>query len=82
MENLTNTQKIELSVLLTDALESNKSLRHQVQAIQETFNNHASLKRSMEWMDFIDHGLKKMKTALDEITDWKELEGTDTQPEG
>ncbi len=81
MDTLTNTQKIELFALLTDALESSKGLRQQVQEIQIAFNNHASLKRSMEWMDLIDHGLKKMRSALEEITDWSEMEGTNSQPE-
>ena len=81
MENLTNTQKIELYALLTDASESTNSLRHQIEEIQEAFNHHPKLHRSLEWVQMIDYGLEKMKKALDEVTDWTEMEGTDTQPE-
>ena len=81
MENLSNPQKIELSALLTDALESTNGLRNQIQGIQEAFNEHPRLKRSMEWVQMVDYGLEKMKKALDELIDWEEMEGTDTQPE-
>jgi len=81
MENLSNHQKIELSALLTDALQSTNGLRHQIEEIQAAFNDHPKLHRSMEWLQMIDYGLQKMKKALDEITDWEASEGTDTQPE-
>ena len=81
MDHLTNPQKIELFALLTDALASTNGLRHQIEEIQEAFNHHPKLHRSMEWVDMIRYGLEKMKKALDEITDWGELEGTDNQPE-
>jgi hypothetical protein len=81
MENLTNPQKIELSVLLADALQSTNGLRHQIEEIQTTFNDHTKLHRSMEWLDMIKYGLEKMKRALDEVTDWAAMEGTDSQPE-
>ena len=81
MENLSNPKKIELSALLTDALESSNGLRQQVQAIQEAFNCHENLKRSMEWLDMIDYGLAKMRKGLDECIVWTAMEGTECQPE-
>jgi hypothetical protein len=35
----------------------------------------------MEWLNMINYGLEKMRKALDEVTDWKAMEGTDWQPE-
>lgn len=81
MENMSNTEKVEIAALLEDALQSANGLRHQVQEIQKAFNCHENLKRSMEWLDMIDYGLAKMRKGLDEVIDWEAMEGSECQPE-
>jgi hypothetical protein len=81
VEHLSNTEKVVMYALIGDAIQSANGLRYQIQNIQEALKNPENLKGSMEWLNMINYGLEKMRKALDEVTDWKAMEGTDWQPE-
>jgi hypothetical protein len=81
VEHLSNTEKVVMYALIGDAIQSANGLRYQIQNIQEALKNPENLKGSMEWLNMINYVLEKMRKALDEVTDWKAMEGTDWQPE-
>ena len=81
MENLSNKEKVVIYALLGDSMQSANGLTYQIQRIQEAFSDPTKLQEPIKWLNEVYCGLEKMRKALDEIIDWKAMEGTETQPE-